>query len=110
MFSSRFRETQSNSHNVKKDRTHKPANGQPNGLQNEEKSPNALTNGASDSDSKSMENGMASNGLAQQQPDQFWEFDAENPIESLEKNPTVPKNCTITRPPPITKPGRSVGQ
>ncbi|XP_059089869.1 pseudouridylate synthase RPUSD2-like [Tigriopus californicus] len=35
-----------------------------------------------------------------------WAFDPSNAIESLERNPQVPKNCTITRPPPITRPGR----
>jgi len=35
-----------------------------------------------------------------------WAFDPQNPSASLENNPNVPKNCTITRPPPITKPTR----
>lgn len=36
------------------------------------------------------------------------EIDPRNPMASLENNPNVPRNCTITRPPPITRPGRSV--
>eukprot|EP00095_Tigriopus_kingsejongensis_P006178 snap_masked-scaffold191_size271209-processed-gene-0.7 protein:Tk06178 transcript:snap_masked-scaffold191_size271209-processed-gene-0.7-mRNA-1 annotation:"AGAP009693-PA" len=35
-----------------------------------------------------------------------WVYDPTNPVESLERNPQVPRNCTITRPPPITRPGR----
>jgi hypothetical protein len=35
-----------------------------------------------------------------------WAFDPANPLASLENNPSVPRNCTITRPPPITKPTR----
>ena len=34
------------------------------------------------------------------------DFDPANPMASLENNPHVPRNCTITRPPPITKPCR----
>ncbi len=34
------------------------------------------------------------------------EVDTRNLVASLENNPNVPRNCTITRPPPITKPGR----
>ena len=34
-----------------------------------------------------------------------FDFDPRNPMASLENNPNVPKNCTITRPPPITRPG-----
>ncbi len=34
-----------------------------------------------------------------------WTFDPSNPSSSLSGNPSVPRNCTITRPPPITKPG-----
>ncbi len=34
-----------------------------------------------------------------------WCFDPSNPLASLENNRSVPRNCTITRPPPITKPG-----
>jgi len=34
------------------------------------------------------------------------EVDHRNLLVSLENNPSVPRNCTITRPPPITKPGR----
>jgi hypothetical protein len=34
-----------------------------------------------------------------------FDFDPRNPMKSLENNPNVPKNCTITRPPPITRPG-----
>ena len=37
------------------------------------------------------------------------EVDHRNLLASLENNPNVPRNCTITRPPPITKPGRYVG-
>ena len=34
-------------------------------------------------------------------------FDPANPIGCIENNPLVPRNCTITRPPPITRPCRS---
>lgn len=34
------------------------------------------------------------------------EVDHRNLLASLENNPNVPRNCTITRPPPITKPCR----
>jgi len=33
-----------------------------------------------------------------------YEVDNRNILASLENNPNVPRNCTITRPPPITKP------
>ncbi len=33
-------------------------------------------------------------------------FDPHSLMATLENNPSVPRNCTITRPPPITKPGR----
>ena len=35
-----------------------------------------------------------------------YEVDHRNLVASLENNPNVPRNCTITRPPPITKPCR----
>jgi len=34
-------------------------------------------------------------------------FDPANPMGCIENNPLVPRNCTITRPPPITRPCRS---
>lgn len=34
-------------------------------------------------------------------------FDPANPLSCIENNPNIPRNCTITRPPPITKPGRT---
>jgi len=34
-------------------------------------------------------------------------FDPANPVGCIENNPMVPRNCTITRPPPITRPCRS---
>ena len=30
-------------------------------------------------------------------------FDPANPMACIENNPSVPRNCTITRPPPITR-------
>ena len=30
-------------------------------------------------------------------------FDPANPLLCIENNPSVPRNCTITRPPPITR-------
>ena len=30
-------------------------------------------------------------------------FDPANPMSCIENNPSVPRNCTITRPPPITR-------
>ena len=30
-------------------------------------------------------------------------FDPANPLACIENNPSVPRNCTITRPPPITR-------
>ena len=35
-----------------------------------------------------------------------YEVDHQNLLASLENNPNLPRNCTITRPPPITKPCR----
>lgn len=34
-------------------------------------------------------------------------FDPANPLSCIENNPSIPRNCTITRPPPITKPCRT---
>jgi len=34
-------------------------------------------------------------------------FDPANPLSCIENNPLIPRNCTITRPPPITRPCRS---
>lgn len=34
-------------------------------------------------------------------------FDPANPLGCIENNPLIPRNCTITRPPPITRPCRS---
>lgn len=34
-------------------------------------------------------------------------FDPANPLSCIENNPNIPRNCTITRPPPITKPCRT---
>jgi len=34
-------------------------------------------------------------------------FDPANPMACIENNPLIPRNCTITRPPPITRPCRS---
>jgi len=34
-------------------------------------------------------------------------FDPANPMACIENNPMIPRNCTITRPPPITRPCRS---
>jgi len=34
-------------------------------------------------------------------------FDPANPLACIENNPLIPRNCTITRPPPITRPCRS---
>ena len=34
-------------------------------------------------------------------------FDPANPVGCIENNPLIPRNCTITRPPPITRPCRS---
>ena len=34
-------------------------------------------------------------------------FDPANPMSCIENNSNIPRNCTITRPPPITKPGRT---
>ena len=30
-------------------------------------------------------------------------FDPADPLACIENNPSVPRNCTITRPPPITR-------
>ena len=34
-------------------------------------------------------------------------FDPANPLLCIENNPFIPRNCTITRPPPITRPCKS---
>lgn len=48
----------------------------------------------------------ANNGDLSVQPTGNYEIDHRNLVASLENNPNVPRNCTITRPPPITRPGR----
>ena len=51
-------------------------------------------------------NNNSSNAAHNIRPTGNYEVDHRNLMASLENNPNVPRNCTITRPPPITRPGR----
>jgi len=51
-------------------------------------------------------NDNSANAATPIRPTGNYEVDHRNLLASLENNPNVPRNCTITRPPPITKPGR----
>ena len=53
-------------------------------------------------------NDNSANAATPIRPTGNYEVDHRNLLASLENNPNVPRNCTITRPPPITKPGRLV--
>jgi len=50
-------------------------------------------------------NNNPTNAAQSIRPTGNYEVDHRNLMASLENNPNVPRNCTITRPPPITRPG-----
>ncbi|XP_040568039.1 pseudouridylate synthase RPUSD2 isoform X3 [Lepeophtheirus salmonis] len=59
-----------------------------------------------ETESSTSSTGRAKESSKNRNGSSVFDFDPANPIASLENNPNVPRNCTITRPPPITKPGR----